>query len=171
MRWVGLLILLTVAVALELQHFGRDRPHGSVSTAVAPATQDPAHRGLTLLDYWSQELVPNMLLQRARAAALRAGDPRRAAQLERRIRNGLQRIQAFGARSAHEVRAVRATGAAWTRWATALLEERRRPRDVASLEANAVRLHQAAYAAVDATIRAAHHARRLGRPRAPAPAR
>jgi hypothetical protein len=150
-RRLGLVIALSAALAIELGLLGRDHHH-PVAGPDARAEQTPAERGLTLLDYWTQELVPSVLLQRALADALHEHRLARAARLERRMRRGLLRVRGFGPAAAHELPPVRDTGAAWSEWAAALLRPSPRALDVARLERKAVRLHQAAYAAVDATI-------------------
>jgi hypothetical protein len=152
MRRLGLVVLLSAAVALELELLGRDHHQPAAAPSPAPAAQTQAEHGLTLLDYWTQELVPSILLQRARADALRDHSLARAGRLERRMRAGLLRVRGFGPAAVHEMRAVTETGAAWSEWAAALLRSSARPREVALLEAKAIRLHQAAYAVVDAAV-------------------
>jgi hypothetical protein len=163
---------LTVAIALELEHYQHGRSHfPGKPPAARPAeqVQAQAQHALTLLDFWAQNVVPTVLLERARARALQVGDHIRAARLERRLRYDLVKVHAFGAMAARdpslrhsnsaEARALRAAGIAWRVWATAMLKRARsthraQTRGVAELEANAVRLHQAAYAVVDASLRA-----------------
>jgi predicted transcriptional regulator len=138
------------------------------------AEQKQAERVLTLLDFWAQRVLANITLEQSRAQALRVGDLATAAKLERRARPSLLQAERFPAMAAHDatlrnrnsidVRALTAAGIAWAKWASALLRqaadvEPHRGRDLAELEAKAIRLHQAAYAAVDATLRAALQAR------------
>jgi hypothetical protein len=125
---------------------------------------------LTLLDVWSQTLVPSILLQQSEAAAQRAGDFSTASRLTREIRAGLDRVEGFDAEVVHdpvfrdrnpaEVVALRAAAAAWTQWASLLLGRvwvpaGERTRRLAALERSAIRLHQAAYFVIDASIRTA----------------
>ena len=172
MRRVGLLSLLLVAalalaVVLGLDGHGRSRPS---AVAAASIRQTEAERVLTLLDVWSQTLVPNIVLQQSRARALQVGNVSEAARLERRVRRGLRRAEGFEAVAAYdpalrnssvEVRALRVAAAAWGDWAAALLmrptssSRHDQAKHVAELEAKAIRLHQAAYAVVDASLRAA----------------
>ncbi len=129
-----------------------------------------ASRALTLLDVWSQLLVSNLLLQQAQAHAQRVGDVASATLLAGRVRRGLRQVEGFeiaaakdgalGNLNSFDVQALRVAATAWRDWASALL---RRPgflmgehgRQIAKLEAEAMRLHDAAYAAVDASFRAA----------------
>jgi hypothetical protein len=166
-RRVGLLLLVTVAFALELEQLGAGRSHSRTpSPAPVAAAQARAERALTLLDFWSQELVPDVLLQQGHVQALRAGDVVAASRIERRLRPELARIRNLWADAARdpllggadsvETGALVAARDAWAEWAAALLAG---PsvggRRLAALEQNAVRLHQAAYAIVDASLRAA----------------
>jgi hypothetical protein len=162
-RTLALLLVLVVALGFELQHY--ERGHSRSPARPAPTRQQQAERVLTLLDYWTDRVIPSILLQDARAHALRAGDLPKAAALERRIRTGLRQVRGFRANAARdpllvgprtrEVRAVMQAGAAWAEWASALLGPEASPDEqpIAHLEANAVRLHQAAYKTVDASIR------------------
>jgi hypothetical protein len=152
-------------VLIGLQH---RVPGGSPQAAVSGRLEQ-ASRALTLLDVWSQLLVPTVLLQHAQAHALRIGDVGSATLLEGKIRHGLLQVEGFE-EAAHDgalrnprssdVRAIRAAAAAWHDWASALLWQQSfltpsQRRHVAELEAKAMRLHQAAYAAIDASFRVA----------------
>jgi hypothetical protein len=163
-----LLLVLVVALVVELAHYERGRSGPSDEGALVSRKEAQAQRALTLLDFWSQGVVSNLLLQRSRAGALEAGGDARAASLERRIRRGLIDIRDFAETAwrdpalresgSAEVRALRAAGAAWSRYASELLKRPRslhgrQARRIAALEANAVRLHQAAYDVVDASLR------------------
>jgi hypothetical protein len=162
------LLLVIAGLVAGLQPWGQTGPRPR-SPLVTPE-QTQAERALTLLDVWSQTLVPTVLLQQAGARAHQVGDFAEAARLERQVRTGLMRIERFETEAArdpvlrngnrHAVRALRASAAAWARWASLLLNPRGagtpdRVRRTADLEGNAVRLHQAAYVAVDAYFRAA----------------
>jgi hypothetical protein len=167
MRSVGVLLLAIAAVALALDAepgaVRRPRTH-AISTADAPA-----ERVLTLLDVWSQSLVPSLPLERDRARAIRSGEFARAASLARRMRPALVRAEGFLSEMAHDpilrssdsvdVEALRAAAAAWGAWASALLRQTSFSRDprtleVRRLEQHAVRLHQSAYATVDQSLMA-----------------
>ena len=117
-----------------------------------------------------QTLVPDILLQQSRAHSLRVGDVANAARLEHRIRRDLLQAEGFEAAATRDpalrnhnsvdARALRAAAAGWDDWVSALLgratsQRHGRARHIAELEAKAVRLHQAAYAAVDASLKAA----------------
>jgi hypothetical protein len=167
-----LLLLVGAAIVFGLQDRGPGGSRSALTTSV-PSEQERAQAGLTLLDVWSQRLVPNMLLQQARARAVGAGDVAKAARLAGQIRRGLLEIERFASAAADdpilrdddsvEGRAVRAAAAAWGEWASALLW---RPafrhvlwtRRVAARRARALRLQQAAYAVVDGLFRTALHA-------------
>ena len=167
MRRAGFLLLLIVALTLELQHYENGHPRSPPRRAT-PARVDEAQtaRLLTLLDFWSEKLVPDILLEHARARALQAGDAAKAARLEPEVRRRLLQVQSFGTSVAKELalerrnsaaRRVRTAAIAWAAWASAVLRQSHAPRtgQIAGLEAAAVRLHQAAYAAVDAAARTA----------------
>jgi hypothetical protein len=124
---------------------------------------------LTLLDVWAQSVVPGILLEHAEARALRVGHIFAAARLEQRVRAVLQQVESFQAEVEHDpalrransgdVRALRAASAAWAAWASAVLRQqsgrfRQAQLIVTTLEAHAVRLHQAASATVDSSLRA-----------------
>jgi hypothetical protein len=166
-RRATFMLLLVVALALELQHFrdGRSHPY-STPVPAEPVAQVRAEHLLTMLDFWNQELMPYILLQRSQARALQSGDVATAARLERRLVPGLMRVQRLWADAVREPllrehgsvegRALTAARVAWAEWAAAILRRRPPPAArLASLEANAVRLDQAAYAAVDASLKAA----------------
>ena len=164
MRRVALTLLLLVALAFELQHFGHGHSHPSDRPVPAGSVaQARAQHLLTLLDFWNQELMPYLLLQRSRARSLRVGDVATAARLERQLVPGVTRVQRLWADAAEdpllqahgfaEARALAAARVAWAEWADAILQRRPPPAArIASLEANAVRLDQAAYAAIDASL-------------------
>jgi hypothetical protein len=165
-RNVVLVLLVTVGLGVALlDRHGAPRSPANGSISVG---EQHAERILTLLDVWTQTLVPTILLQQSRAHALRVGNLSRAARLGPRIERGL--VQAEGFESAAQnpklrddnaaaLRALRAAGAAWAAWASALLGQSASVRGngaahTAQLEARAIRLHQAAYDAVDASLTA-----------------
>ena len=173
MRRVALLLLLVVAaIAIGVKDRGRGGARFALTTSV-PSTQERAQEGLRLLDVWSQRLVPDVLLEQARAQAVRAGDVAKANRLARQIGRGLLEIERFAPDAVDdpvlrndnsvEGRAVRAAAAAWDDWASALLWRPRLQyvawtRRIAALQARAIRLQQDAYTAVDALFRTALHA-------------
>jgi hypothetical protein len=168
-RSAGLLLVLLTAVGIGLWRLD-DRGSPRHEPPAAFSQQERAERALTLLDVWAQSVVPAILLEHAEAHALQVGHIFAAAQLEQRMRAVLQQVEGFQADVEHDpalrkvnsgdVRAVRAASAAWVAWASAMLRPQsgRSPRQaqwtVTTLEAHAVRLHQAAYAAVDSSLRA-----------------
>jgi hypothetical protein len=186
MRWAKhvLLLLIGLGLALEVQHqLGGIRSHPSSPAApAAPAAQARAEHLLTLLDFWNQELMPYILLPQSRAHAIRSGDLAAARKLDARLIRGLAHLQRLLTDAVRDPllladdsvapRAVEATRAAWAEWTSATL--RRRPpaaAGLAALEANAVRLDQAAYEAVNASLHAALKLAELhGPPRAVAAA-
>jgi hypothetical protein len=167
MRSVGVLVLLIAGLALALLDTGRNGPGPPRPAPVSPE-QAEAERALTLLDVWSQSLVPSLPLERARARAIRSGRLAHAVALERRVRPALLRAEGFLEDIAHDptlrssdsidAQALRAAAVAWGDWASAALTQTGSPRDppappLRRLEERAVRLHQAAYAIVDDSLR------------------
>jgi hypothetical protein len=168
-RSAGLLLVLLVAVGIGLWRFEQRGSRHHVAPS-AFSQQERAERALTLLDVWAQSAVPAILLEHAEADALRAGHIFAAALLEQRVRAVLPQVESFQRQVEHDpalrsvnsgdVRALRATSAAWRAWASAVLRQqsggsrRQAQLIVSALEARAVRLHQAAYAAVDRSLRA-----------------
>jgi hypothetical protein len=165
-RDVVLVLLVTVGLGVVLLHRQggqRSRANGSISVA-----EQHAERVLTLLDSWTQTLVPTILLQQSRAHALRVGNLSKAARLRPRIERGLVQAEGFESAAqdptlrndnAADLRALRAAGAAWAAWASACLGRSASVRGdgaahTAQLEARAIRLHEAAYDAVDASLTA-----------------
>jgi hypothetical protein len=159
-------VLLLVVLGIELQHFGFGRSHPSTPPATAESSQARAEHLLTSLDFWNQELMPYILLQGSRARALQVGDVASAARLERRLVPGLTRIRRIWAgtlsdpllreRDSVDARALARARGAWAEWVAAVLRRRPPPvSKIASLEANAVRLDQEAYAAIHASLMAA----------------
>ena len=138
-RRLLVLPLLVLAVGAELAYLQRDGRQ--------PASElGQAQRALTLLDFWSQSAVPSVLAERSRQPPLALGHLAEAAAMA-------EHDPAFRQPDAPEVRAVRAAGAAWTAFAEALLSHAgTTPRRLAGLEATAIRLHQRAYAVVDASL-------------------
>jgi hypothetical protein len=169
-RSVGLLLVALVAVAIGVRQLDRGESH-SHHPAHIPSRQEQAERALTLLDVWAQSVVPGILSEHSEARALRAGSLFAAARFEQRVRLVLTQAANFEPQVAHDallhtlgsddVRALHPVAAAWRAWAAALLRAQTRAPDrrarlvISKLEANAVRLHQAAYAAVDSSLRAA----------------
>jgi hypothetical protein len=166
MRSVGVLLLAIAAVALALD--AQPRAVRRPRTQAISAADAPAERALTLLDVWSQSLVPSLPLERDRGRAIRSREFARAASLERRMRPTLLRAEGFLSEMAHDpilrssdsvdVEALRAAAAAWSAWASAVLSQAGSSRDLRALairrlEQEAVRLHQSAYAIVDASLR------------------
>lgn len=160
---------MIAALAVALRYHGDGGPHPPRKASV-PVKEVQAERVLTLLDFWAQTLVPDILLQQSRAHSLRVGDVANAARLEHRIRRDLLQAEGFEAAATRDpalrnhnsvdARALRAAAAGWDDWVSALLgratsQRHGRARHIAELEAKAVRLHQAAYAAVDASLKAA----------------
>jgi hypothetical protein len=158
-RSVVLLLASLAIVGIAAGHFGYGS--SSRSRAAPSAAQTQAELSLRLLDVWAQSVVPSMLLEHSRV---------RAARLTRRLRLRLLRAESFETDLMHDrelnvgdsidVRALQETASAWHDWASALLRltgepSRRSASRIAALEARAVRLHQAAYAVVDASLRAA----------------
>jgi hypothetical protein len=166
-RRIAFILLLLVALVIELQHFGHGRSNPSSRPVSAePVAQARAEHLLTLLDFWNQELMPYILLQRSRQHALEIGDLANAARLERRLDPGLARVQRLWedaaddpllrAHDSVEARALAAARDAWAEWAAAVLRRRPPPAaKIAVLEAKAVRLDQTAYTAIDASLVAA----------------
>jgi hypothetical protein len=169
MRRTELLLLLVVALVLAVevqQQLSRGGSHSSKPPASAPlAAQARAEHLLTLLDFWNQELMPYVLLQ-GRARAHTIEDVAYARRLGHRLARGLTHLQrllieadrdpVLVASDSAASRAVEATRAAWAEWASASLRRRPPPAaTLAALQAKAVRFDQAAYAAVDASLRTA----------------
>jgi hypothetical protein len=167
MRSVSVLVLVIAGLALALLDTGTHGPGPPRPAPVSPE-QAEAERALTLLDVWSQSLVPSLPLEHARARAIRSGEIMQAAALERRVRPVLLRAEGFLADIAHDptlrssdsidVQALRAAAVAWGAWASATLRQTGSPRDLPTpglrrLEERAVRLHQSAYAIVDDSLR------------------
>jgi hypothetical protein len=167
MRSVGVLLLLIAGLALAVLDTGRHGPGPPRPAPVSPE-QAEAERALTLLDVWSQSLVPSLPLEHARTRAIRSGALTHASALERRLRPALLRAQGFVEEIAHDptlrgsesidVQALRAAAVAWGDWASAALRQTSSPRDLQGpalrrLEQRAVRLHQSAYAIVDDSLR------------------
>jgi len=163
MRSVSVLFLLIAALALALLDTGRRSPSPPRPTPISPE-QAEAERALTLLDVWSQSLVPSLPIEQARTRAIRSGKSAHAAALERRVRPALLRAEGFleeiaadptlRSSDSIDVQALRAAALAWGHWASAVLNEEGSPRNplaraVMRLEKRAVRLHQSAYAIVD----------------------
>jgi hypothetical protein len=161
-----LLLLMVAAVVFGLQgrDLGRTR---SALTPPAPSEQERAEEALTLLDVWSQELVPDILLVQQQTQAVRTGDSNTAARLARRFSRALLRVERFAPGAAAdpvlrndnsiEVQAVRAAAAGWGEWASAVLWHGSMPavawvRRIAALRTRAVELQNAAYTAVDAAF-------------------
>ena len=71
-------MIAALAVALRYYGDGGSRPPPKASV---PAKQVQAERVVTLLDFWAQTLVPDILLQQSRAHALRVGDVANAVRL------------------------------------------------------------------------------------------
>ena len=172
-RRAALLLVLTLDVALVAQQLLRagSHPAPAVSESVQ---QRQAERALTLLDFWAQTVVPGINLEQSRARALQVGDVATAVRLKRRIRQRLLQAERFPLAAAHDpllgnrdaasVRALRAAAAAWADWATAVLRHGAsrasdQAHNLAALETKGVDLQQAAYAAVDTSLRAAVTAR------------
>jgi hypothetical protein len=169
-RSLGLLLVALVAVAIGVRQLdgGDVRAH---QPAHIPSRQELAERALTLLDVWAQSVVPGILSAHSEARALRAGSLFAAARFEQRVRRVLAQAANFEPQLArdtilrtvdsNDARALSAAASAWHAWAAALLRaqahapDRRTQLVISKLEANAVRLHQAAYAAVDSSLRAA----------------
>jgi hypothetical protein len=166
-----LTLLVVAAIAVGLVGRGRGGSRFA-RTGSVPSQEKRAEEGLTLLDVWSQTVVPYISLQQARAQAAHTGDVARAARLARQLGPGLLAIERFAPDAAEdpilrndnsiEGRAVRAAGAAWGDWASALLWRPSSPRtmwtrQLAALRARAIRLQQDAYSAVDASFRTAFH--------------
>jgi hypothetical protein len=150
--------VLGVALVLAAGGGTRTAPHRGAA-AVAPA-QARADHALTLLDFWNQQLVRDVLLANA---ALRQRDGRRAARLWRPLRADLLRVRRLwagaardpllGGRPTPEGDALAAARDAWVQWADALLA--RPPAAagaIAALEAEAVHRSQRAYAVIDASL-------------------
>jgi hypothetical protein len=171
-RSVALLLASLAAIGIAVQQFGYGTaPRSTVAARTAPsAAQTQAERSLTLLDVWAQAIVPSMLLEHSRAQAVGAGEEHLAARLARRLRGQLLRAASFEADLAHDpglrtsdsidALVLHDAAAAWRAWASALLRlpagrSRRTWARIAALEARAVRLHQTAYAVVDASFRTA----------------
>jgi hypothetical protein len=167
MRSVGVLVLLIAGLALALLDTGRRGP-GPPRPALVSPEQAEAERALTLLDVWSQSLVPSLPLEHARALAIRSGRHVHAAALDRRVRPALLRAEGFlediardptlRSSDSIDVQALRAAAVAWADWAAAALTQTGSPRDLPApaltrLEQRAVRLHQSAYAIVDGSLR------------------
>jgi hypothetical protein len=167
MRSVSVLVLLIAGLALALLDTGRHGPGPPRPAAVSPE-QAEAERALTLLDVWSQSLVPSLPLEHARARAIRSRRLPHAAALERRLRPALLRAEGFlediaqdptlRASESIDVQALRAAAVAWGDWASAALRPAGSPRELTApvlrrLEDRAVRLHQSAYAIVDDSLR------------------
>jgi hypothetical protein len=159
-RTVALLLASLVVVGIAVQRFGYGRAPRS-HAATDSAAQTEAEHSLTLLDVWAQSVVPSMLIEHSRP---------RAARLTRRLRIRLRRAESFETDLMHDrelragdsidARALQDAASAWHNWALALLRltgepSRRSASRIAALEARAVRLHQTAYAVVDASLRAA----------------
>lgn len=166
------MLLVVAAIVVGLQDRGTGGSRFAVTMSV-PSMRERAQEGLRLLDVWSQRLVPDVLLQQARARAVCSGDVAKAARLARQIGRGLLEIERFAPDAVDdpvlrddnsvEGRAVRATAAAWGDWASALLwrphfQQVAWTRRIAALQARAIRLQQDAYTAVDALFRTALHA-------------
>jgi hypothetical protein len=167
MRSVSVLVLLIAGLALALLDTSRQGPGPPRPAPVSPE-QAEAERALTLLDVWSQSLVPSLPLEHARARAIRSGELNHAGALERRVRPALLRAEGFLEEIADDptlrssdsidVQALRAAAVAWGDWASAALRQTSSPRDLPApaltrLEERAVRLHQSAYAIVDDSLR------------------
>jgi hypothetical protein len=173
---VLLLLLVAVALALEVrQQLGGSRSHPSSPAAPEAAAQARAEHLLTLLDFWNQKLMPYILLPQSRVHALRIGDVAAARRLDARLVRGLTHLRRLltdavldpllVAGDSVAPRTVEAARAAWAEWTSATLRRRPRPAGrLAALEASAVRLDQAAYAAVEASL---HAALKLGELRGP----
>lgn len=168
MRRATLVLVLLIAVAAEseLQQPGGSRSHPSSSVAAAqPGALGRAEHLLTLLDFWNQELMPYVVLPQSRAHALVIGDVTSARRLDRQLRGltHLQRLLADGVRDpllradySVAARAVEADRVAWAEWTAANLQRRPPPAGrLAALEANAGRLNEAAYTAIDDLFRTA----------------
>ncbi len=156
----------TVAVVLmALAGCGED----SSSSSAPPKPQQEAGQaeaGRRLLDSWSKQLVPAIVLQRDRARAFEAGDAAKAAALERRSLRALRGVEKFGrdARKAFiddptqpEAKAVTRAGDAWTEFAYTIRTDPargdfRKARRIADLAQKAFALHQRAYKAVGAPV-------------------
>jgi hypothetical protein len=160
--WLPLALLAAVGLGSALLVGGGARSPTRAAVAQAPA-QARADHALTLLDWWNQALVKDVLLADGRARALRRGELRAAARLWRPLRADLMRVRRLwadaagdpllGGHPSPEGDALAAARDAWVQWADALLARPAvaAPR-IAALEAAAVRRSQRAYAVIDASL-------------------
>ena len=91
MRRTGLLVFVA-AVIVGLQHYGQGGSPATRETSLS-GQLERASRAVTLLDVWSQLVVPTIHVQHAHARALRVGDVGSATLLEGRSRRGLLQVE------------------------------------------------------------------------------